>query len=324
MTTPTATLRTWGNTTFRAAVGDAVLAPSIHNSQPWRFRRTAAGIDVMLDRGRLLPACDPTGRAARVSCGAAVYNLRLALAVAGTPATWRLGPRDLIAQLTPDRPRPPTPAERRMQRAIGHRRTNRYPFADVPVEPGVPATLIDAARAESGWLDLAIGGTAIDAVAALDRAADTILRQDPAYVAELSAWTRDTDGLPEGVEPSAAGPAPHPAELMARRDFGGRPLAETRDDAREPVLAVLGVHGDLPSDEVQAGMALQHVLLTATDLGLATALFSQPIEVPAVREQLRLALGRRYLPQMVLRFGYAPAIGASSRRPVEDVIDQGM
>jgi len=70
-------------------------------------------------------------------------------------------------------------------------------------------------------------------------------------------------------------------------------------------------------------MVLQHVLLLATDLGLAAAMYSQPIEVAAVREQLRLVLHQAYAPQLVLRFGYAPAIGSTGRRPVDEVIVAG-
>jgi hypothetical protein len=85
---------------------------------------------------------------------------------------------------------------------------------------------------------------------------------------------------------------------------------------------VLSVTGDWPADQIQAGQALQRVLLTATDLGLAASLFSQPIEVTAVREQLRRAVGRLAPPQMLMRFGYATTTPHSPRRPVTDVIVQ--
>ncbi|MEU7875898.1 hypothetical protein [Dactylosporangium sp. NPDC049140] len=117
------------------------------------------------------------------------------------------------------------------------------------------------------------------------------------------------------------GPEPHPAELMTRRDFGGPVRQETHDPTREPVADVLGARGGQHADEVRAGMVLQCVLLTATDLGLATGLFSQPVEVPAIRERLRLALHRGNDPQLVLRFGYAPTIGCTNRRAVADVVE---
>ncbi|MER7008305.1 nitroreductase family protein [Dactylosporangium sp. NPDC000555] len=309
--------RTWGRETFIAAVGDAVWAPSIHNTQPWRFRYTDEGIDVLLDRARQVSVCDPQGRASRVSCGAATFNLRLALANAGEPAQQRLGRGDTLVHLSPAGGRPPLPVERRLYRQIRRRHTNRGPFAEGPVDRGLEAQLVEAARQESGWLDFVVGELALEAVASLIRSADAELSADPAYVAELRAWTTEADHRVEGVDRDAAGAAPHPAELLARRDFGG---AE-HDTTRDPVVAVFGVLGDGPADAVQAGMALQRVLLTAADLGLSTAMYSQPIEVPAIRERLRRTLGRLHDPQLVLRFGYAPTTCYTNRRPIEDVIE---
>jgi nitroreductase len=310
---------TWDQDTFAAAVGEAVRAPSIHNSQPWRFRRTAHGIEVRVDRDRVLPACDPDGRAARVSCGAAATNLALALAVAGGPAVCTVGPD--VVRLAPDGVRSATPLERRLYRQIPRRRTNRAPFVQARVDPGLLVRLAEAVAGEGGWLHFAVDESELAVLASLTRQADAQLAADPGYLAELRAWSGSADLAVEGVGRSAAGAAPHPGELMARRDFGGPELAVTRDPTRSPAVAVFGVHGDHAADEVRAGMVLQHLLLLAADLGLAAAMYSQPIEVPAVREQLRRAVHRPYDPQLVLRFGYAPATCATNRRPVADVID---
>jgi nitroreductase len=320
------TAMTWDfdHATCTALVAEATRAPSLHNSQPWRFRHTGDAIELLVDPDRTLPVSDPTGRGARVSCGAALYNLQLALAVRGIPGAVAVRPDrhsgDLIARLTPSPPRPPTPLELRLHATIRRRHTNRHPFADTPVPAAVRVDLISAARDEGGSLDLVIGGPAIDTVARLTRQAEDILQRDPAYRAELQAWTRTAADSPDGVPTAAGGPAPHLYELLARRDFGGPEPSIEREYEREPLIAVLGTFGDWPADQVRAGMVLQRVLLTATDLGLASSLFSQPIDVPTVREQLRAAVGRRDHPQMLLRFGYAARQSHSNRRPVDEVI----
>ncbi|WP_433088119.1 Acg family FMN-binding oxidoreductase [Dactylosporangium sp. CA-052675] len=316
-----ATPRTWCPEVFTDAVGDAVWAPSMHNSQPWRFRHTGDGVDVLLDERRVLTAGDHDGRMARISCGAAAYNLRLALAVAGLPARYEFGAGRTLLHLWPDRPRPPTPVERRMHHQIPNRHTNRGPFADTPVGTAAAHRLSEAARREGGRLDFLTDETALYVVAGLIRTADTQLRTDPAYAAELRTWSIAAQHEVEGVGRSAAGAAPHPGELLTRRDFGGPILDVTRDPARRPTVAVLGVLGDGFDDAVRAGMALQCVLLTATDLGLSTALYSQPIEVPALREQLRRTVECSHDPHLVLRFGYAPRTCYTNRRPVADVIE---
>ncbi len=320
---------------FAEAVEVAVRAPSMHNSQPWRFRLGPAHLDVLVDPGRRLPVADLSGWASRIGCGAALFNLRLALAVHGSPATVRLQPDpdvpELLARLTPGPPRRPTPDEVRLYRAITHRRSNRMPFLDKSVPIDTRTELKSAAHAENGWLDLLLGPTAVELTAEMVRAADRALRRDDGYQAELAAWTRRDSSATDGVPSAAGGPAPAPHELLARRDFGGREPAGGTDSGghepaggtdfeREPLLAVLGTAGDWGADQVQAGQVLQRVLLTATDLGLAASMFSQPIEVPGIREQLRIALGRQAPPQMLLRFGYAISAPRSRRRPVSDVL----
>jgi hypothetical protein len=311
-------------TEFATVVNAAARAPSMLNSQPWRFRRRGDAIDLLVDPDRRLPVVDSTGWAARIGCGAALFNLRLALAALGRPATVALLPdhddRLLLARLTPDRPRPPTPVETRLHRAIPRRHSNRLPFADKPIPVPVRGQLNAAARAEEAWLDLLIGPVAVEATALMVQTADRVLAGDAGYQGEMAAWIRRPTTATDGIPVHAGGPAPRPHELLARRDFGGGDLPAHRDYERDPLLAVLSVTGDWPADQLQAGQALQRVLLTATDLGLAASLFSQPIEVAAVREQLRRAVGRLAPPQMLLRFGYATTTPQSPRRPARELI----
>jgi hypothetical protein len=282
---------------------------------------------VLADPGRMLRVADRSGWATRMACGAALFNLRLALAVRGTPAEVRLlpDPSDpwLIARLRPAAARPPTPGERRLYDMVPKRHSNRAPFLERSVPVEVRAQLVAAARTEDAWLDLLTGPAAIEVAAELAHTAQEILDRDDAYRTELAAWTRAEGAATDGVPVAAGGPAPRPYDLLPRRDFGGRELVGLLDYEREPLVAVLGTAGDWPADQVQVGQALQRVLLTATEQGLAASMLSQPIEVPAVREEVRLALGRRGAPQMLLRFGYALTTTASPRRPVEDVLLSG-
>ncbi|WBB72030.1 nitroreductase family protein [Micromonospora sp. WMMD1128] len=309
---------------LRGAVADAVRAPSLHNTQPWRFRLRDGGIEVTVDPRRALPATDPTGWGARVACGAALFNLRLALAVAGTPATVRLRPYptdpDVVARLEPDVPRRPTPTEQSLHGAIARRFSNRAPFWPDPVPAEARWRLGEAARAEQCWLELVIGASAVNALAEVARSAHRVLERDPAYVAERVDWMR-SEPAPDGVPAAAGGPQSEPQDLLPQRGFGGRNRAPGRDFEPEPLVAVLGTPGNTGTDQVVAGQALQRVLLTATDAGLGASLLSQPIEVPAAREALRLSLGRFGTPQMVMRIGYGQPGRATPRRPVDEVLD---
>jgi nitroreductase len=312
---------------YVAAVEAATRAPSLHNSQPWRFLLRDGAIEVRVDPERRLPASDPTGWAARIAVGAAVYNLRLALAVQGWRPQARLlsanSDRDPQAVVEIGARRPATPDERRLWEAIWRRHSNREPFWPDQVPAEARRRLVAAARAEGGWLELLIGSGPLTALAAIARTADGLLMRDPAYQAELAAWTRPRDGAGhlDGVPASAGGPRPEPQDLLPARPFSYRPRAPGHDLEAHPLVAVLGTVGDTPGDQLLAGQALQRVLLTATDDDLVVSMISQPVEVAGAREQLRLALGRPDPPQMVLRIGYGVAGAPTPRRPVADVLE---
>ena len=307
---------------LRLAAAAAIRAPSLHNSQPWRFRLADGGIDILADTDRQLSVADAGGWAVRIACGAATLNARLALAVNGTPAAVSLRPdpgSEVMARLTPDTARPPTYAETELFEAVPRRHSNRRPFWPNPVPPEIRARLLEAARAEGGWLDLLVGMTALTGFSEIAHGADKVLRRDYDYQAEMSTWIH-ANAAPDGVPVTAGAPLAEPQDLLPQREFGVHRRGPGRDFEPEPLVAILGTSGDTPHDQIAAGQALQRVLLTATNSGLASSMISQPIEVPAARDQLRRSLGRRGVPQMAIRIGYGDPTTPSARRDVTDVL----
>ena len=81
------TTLTPGRDVIRDAVELACRAPSLHNSQPWRWIADDASLDLFADAGRLMPAADPQGREITLSCGAALDHLTVAMSAAGWDTT---------------------------------------------------------------------------------------------------------------------------------------------------------------------------------------------------------------------------------------------
>lgn len=300
-------------------------APSLHNSQPWAFRLTADRIDLFLDSHRTLPAADPDGREARLACGAALFNLRLALARHGVSTAVTLSPKSgdgPLASLTRGDGFAFTPERANLERAIPHRRTNRRPFFDADVPAGHRLILCRAAEAEQAILEMVSVPASLAQLAHWAADAHRTQLADPSWLAEWSHWT-GSDRSFDGVPVSAAGPAPSQHDVWTLRDFGGPGREHStieKSFEERPLLAVLSTYSDSGRAQVQAGQALERVLLHATGLGLAASFLSQLIEVEPVRRRVRDLMGGRYHPQAVLRIGFGGPVPTTPRRDVLDCL----
>lgn len=306
-----------------ACLKAAVAAPSVHNTQPWRFRVHDGVIEVYADRSRRLWVLDPTGRELMISVGAAVFNLRVEMLARGRLPVLYVLPDptrpDLAARVTIGPVTEAPVSARHLARVIPQRHTNRRPFTATPVPPQVRDDLVAAARAEGGDLVLVDSGVR-EVLLNVVRAAERRRRNDPAYWSELDAWTRNPAHRRDGVPPEAFGPW-DALETVPIRDFGltrpttRRPVAPFEE---APTLALFYSRGDTPADWVRAGAALERTLLTATVHGLATTLMTQPLEIPELRALFTRPDGQ--LAQAVVRFGYGPLSPPSPRRPVADFL----
>jgi hypothetical protein len=317
---------------LRAVVKYAVRAPSSHNTQPWLFRVAANEIALYADRSRGLPVVDPDDRELVISCGAALFHLRLALRHFGCAETVAVLPDptdpDLLARLHLTGSHEPTDEEHALFAAIPRRRTMRLPFPPRPIAADVVAALAAAAAPEGAWLHLIDAARTRDSVADLVAQADRVQMADPHFRRELAAWLRPNwsdrgDGMPGGAFGfgdimAALGP------LVVRTfDVGEGRAARNRELALgSPALAVLGTASDTPRDWLAAGQALARVLLRADVADVAASFLNQPVEVPELRLMLRRLVGGDGYPQLVLRFGYksAKVLLPTPRRPAEQVL----
>jgi nitroreductase len=301
----------------------ATAAPSMHNTQPWRFRVSKDMIELRADPERRLAVADPAGRAMYIACGAALLNLRLAAAIAGRePAVTLLpdpGQPLLLATVRLAGPHQAAPAERELHAAITLRHTNRGPFRTRPVPPGVLAELADAARVEGAILHVPDHDETARLLY-LARDAERAWLADPAYRAELARWAggpRDREGIPD----SALGPRSPDRPAPVREFAPGRPSpAGYAWFEEDPQLTVLSTRSGGTAGWLLAGQALQRVLLTATLHGIAVSPLTQPLETDEAW-LVRDPRSGHEEPQMILRLGYGLPVTPTPRRPVTDVLD---
>lgn len=316
--------------TLRAALSLAVRAPSIHNSQPWRWRIGDRTLHLYADGERQLTETDPDGRDLLLSCGAALHHLRIGLAALGWRAEVHRLPNpkepDHLAAIEPHRSEP-DPTEIALAAAIPRRRTDRRRYSSWPV----PREYLDeiAARvAREGTVLRTADGAARDQLAWAIREAARSHAADPAYRLELAAWSgryHSADGVP-----GASAPAPDErAQALPARQFAEPRLAEppgAASEEDESVLAVISAASDDLMSRLRAGEATSAALLTATAAGLASGPLTEPLEVADTRESVRTHVTEDCFPQMVLRLGWAPVnadpLPATPRRQLDEVVDR--
>lgn len=311
----------------RSVLLAAAAAPSLLNSQPWLFRCTPDGIELHADLDRAVPAADPDRREMLLACGAALLNARLAIRALGSYPDVRTFPSrtqpDLLAVVRPAGRRPATPADLDLAAAIAHRRTNRRPFLPTAVSTPVRTRLRKAAEVERAWL-ATVSPAQLPMLRAMLHRAHRIQTEDSEFMAEWSNWTGREDETPDGVPARNSGPLPEPQDQWVLRDFsGGRAALRVpgKDFEPDPLVVVVGSFQDGPPTRLQAGQAMQRVLLTATAAGLSASFLSQVVEVPATRKELRQLIGGGLWPQTVLRIGRGTTpVPPTPRRDLADML----
>jgi nitroreductase len=318
-------------------IGVAGRAPSVHNSQPWRFAVRPDAIDLLADRRRQLRVADPDGRELLISCGAALYGMRLGMRKLGYVADVELlpapGDSAVLGRVRATGRAPATREERDLLAAVPHRHTHRGPF-----DPGlVPARLLHALLAdaldEGAQLTLIENAGQLDALASMARLAGGAMRSSKARQAESDQWLRslgatERDGISPRSWAAASFDGARP-DLTAgglrlpQRDFG--PAGRLPGGGAAPsATAILTTRADTRQDWLAAGQALHRVLLRAATRWVFASLYTEPLEIPQVRDQIRARFKIDGMPQVLLQFGRANTAAATARRPAGELLDAGL
>ena len=313
-------------------VAAAVWAPSVHNTQPWRFTASEQRLSLYADTGRQLMVADPDGREMMISCGAALFTARLALRSLGyIPQTSLLpdpGQPLLVARVSWGRRAARTEFEQGLFGQVRQRRTHRGGFDLVPLPPHLLASLREGAARYGAMLRIVADDGRRAALAAAVETAERAQRLDGERVRELAWWapapgSARTDGVPPTAYPARAertDPDFPGRDFAHGRGWGLPPLSTAPWPRSAGVAGLLTTARDRPVDWINAGQALQQILLTASTWGVAAALHSQPLELGWLRESIRTRLSDGAYPHLLLRVGMVTQAAVSVRRPPYEVL----
>lgn len=312
--------------TLRTALSLATRAPSVHNSQPWRWKVGDQSLHLHADTSRHLTQTDPDRRDLIVSCGAALQHAVVALSALGWQSKVTRLPNaadhDHLASIRVSRCEP-SMTDISLTAAIPLRRTDRRVYSSWPVPPSDIATVgrrVARMGVQLRRVDMSIDIRAIVAQAVWQHV------HDDDYLRELTTWSgryASTAGVPAHNTPDPIAAAPLPGRI-----FAGSVLRQPGNAVAEQDHAVLLALGTIADDDLarlRAGEATSMALLTCTSLGLSSCPVTEPLEIAETRAAIQAEVfGGIEYPQMMLRVGWAP-IGAdplpsTPRRPLDEVV----
>jgi nitroreductase len=309
-------------------IATAARAPSVHNTQPWRFRVTRYALELYADPARRLRV-DPLGREMVISCGAALFGLRLAIRSLGFMPQVQIVPvsarRRPLARVGLGAVRPMDSAERQLLAAVPHRHTHRGPFSPEPLPAGLLSSLVQDASEEGATLSLLDRDRGYEQLADIVDTVGPAQDRDPAARTDVLRWTRSPGPQArDGVPPAAFATASDRRRgRLAQRDFDlGRKVGQVEADGPAPAAtAMLLTPGDDVGDWLCAGQALHRVLAHAAIEWVFASLHTQPLESAATRHLISDRLMLPGAPQMILQLGRAHSTHTTARRPPADLID---
>jgi hypothetical protein len=238
------------------------------------------------------------------------------------------GLSNLVARISWHDTVPPLDHERDLFAQIPRRRTHRGGFDAEPLPEGILSALTDETSKEGATLLILGDDAQRNALAGVVEAGEYATRANSARARELAKWApRPGSPRRDGIPATAYPARPDRIEPnFPARDFahghgwGLPPAGDGRPVFSAGTVAILATAADRPEDWVAAGQALQRALLFATDCGLSAALHSQPLEIPQLRDFIKMQFCDGAYPQLVVRFGATDRVAMSVRRPVDEVL----
>lgn len=313
----------------------AIMAPSGHNTQPWKFRIRENMISIFPDFSRRLPVVDPLDRELYISLGCALENLIIAAEHEGYRASVEHSFENGSISVNIEPADGIEPADNKASNdqlfnAISIRQSTRRQYGGRPI-PEADMEKLASLPLEGGVSVLFVTDPEkIERIIGFVKEGNSIQMNDRNFMQELVSWVRFNEAeanlYRDGLSSKATGSPSSPrviGKLFMKFFLNAREQSKKDEKhirSSSALMAVLSKNNDMDS-WINTGRSFERLALCATALGIKNAHINQPCEVPELKKKLQelLSAGNMH-PQLLLRLGYAEPLPGSLRRPVSEVI----
>ena len=285
-----------------------VLAPSVHNTQPWQFQVGPDFLLVTANPDLLLPHADPTGRGLQIALGCCVTNIEVAAAHFGLSMRCDWAAEGILLSFVEN--------SKGNDEGLFAFITKRY-SAKLPYEPKELSRndyekLIAVSKAKHTALTMVTDRPGIQRVALLQREATLGYVNNRAFFQELGRWMRPTGSTAEDGMPGSVIGATKPQSVVMRgliRRFKPAVKVIAKKDAQvlsgSSGVGFITTRADNPIDWFEAGRYYERLALKATALGLATTPLAAMVETASIRSRLTNEYKLPGDTQIFFRIGYS-------------------
>jgi len=315
---------------LRDLVRFAILAPNSHNTQPWKFRLGDNTVDILPDFSRRTPVVDPDDHHLYVTLGCAAENVLIAANASGSDAAISVlkdSSGDSFVRVTLE---PGAASDIDLFKAIPERQSTKSVYDAKPLTASEINTLEHATKIPGVDFFIITEKLRLDEALNIIQRGNSDQMDDPNFVRELKSWIRFNTAASlkhgDGLSGPCAGNPNSPNwlgpilfGLMFKKKSENKKLAKQFHSSAG--LAIFVAEDESPEGWITVGRCFERFALKATVMGVRHAHLNMPIEAQSVRPAFAKWLGiptRR--PDLIIRFGRAPLMPMSMRRPLDDVI----
>lgn len=306
----------------------AILAPSGHNTQPWKIKINNESLELIADFSRSLPVIDPFNRQLITSVGAAAGNIFTALNYFGFNYNFEYINKNndnFSVLISPIKGRITNPKDKNLFHAITKRRTNRNPFDEKLIDGLIIQSFHTIVSEEKIKFSVMEGNYREKLISIIEQG-DKLQSSNQKFCKELSAWVHpdrsdSKDGIPgyafgQNDVITTSGPF-----YIGNLDWGKIQAGRDRNLIKgSPLIVILESKKNEPEDWFKTGVALERLLLCAASDNISASYLNQPLEIPELYELVKSELNIKGYPQQILRMGYGKNVKPTPRRNLEEIL----